>query len=363
MRERAQGAGAGARLRRGRLRADRIAGMRRLLLFVVAVGGPLAILVAAERFVLPAAIGIERDRFLMGFVSQLPVQDDVPLNALGLTGDVPAAERPEGGLRVLTLGASVLFNRHITRKLDEALERATGRPVETLGGALPSHTSWSSVHKYAYLRRHRFDVVLLYEGINDLLANHVAKEDFRADYRHLNAWYDRRGPLSSSLIARVLYNDFLYRPALTVWNEEDHPSEAVLRGNLHRLIDAVREDGGHPVPMTFAWLVPDGYDQEKFFQGRAGYHPPDRADAYPVELWGGVSWVRRGLVRTNAVVYEVAGEKGLPVLDMQQRMRGDPDLFVDVCHLSDEGVARFVDEVVAFLGEQGLLDPAGSSAR
>ena len=332
-------------------------GMRRLVLVAVAVGGPLALLVAAELWILPAALGMDRDRFLMGFVSQLRVQDDVPLNALGLTGDVPAPVRPEGGLRVLTLGGSVLFNRHLTQRLDAALERASGRPVETLGGALPSHTSWSSVHKYEYLRRHGFDVVLVYEGINDLLADHVAKEDFRPDYRHLNAWYDRRGPLSFSLVARILYNDFLYRAPTRVWNEEDHPSAVVLRENLRRLLAAVKADGGHPVPMTFAWLVPDGYEKEKFFEGKAGYHAFDRADAYPVELWGSVPWVRRGLIRSNAVVYEVANEAGLPVLDVQRRLGGDPRFFVDVCHLSEPGVDAFVAEAVAFLREHGLLDP------
>lgn len=329
--------------------------MGRLLLALVAIGVPAVLVLATELFVLPRALGMSRDRFLMGFVSQQAVQDGVKLNALGLTGDVPEAERPPGGLRVLTLGGSVLFNRDITAKLDAALERAAGRPVETLGAALPSHTSWSAVHKYAWLRKHDFDVVLIYEGINDLLASHVRPEEFRADYSHLNPWYDRGGLLERSILARALYNDFVHRRPETVWNASTHPTAPVFRENLRWLVRNVQADGGAPVPMTFAWLVPPSYDQEAFFQGRAGYHPAERADAYPVELWGSVPWVREGLGHMNVAVHEVASEASVPVLDMHAKLAGDPRWFVDVCHLSDAGVDAFVAAVVEHLVQRGHL--------
>ena len=44
------------------------------------------------------------------------------------------------------------------------------------------HTSRASVIKYDFLSKYRFDVVLIYEGINDLWANHVTPERFRDDY-------------------------------------------------------------------------------------------------------------------------------------------------------------------------------------
>lgn len=335
--------------------------MSRLTPAAAGIGISLALLAAADLWLLPARIGMPRDRFLMGFVSSLAVQDGVRLNALGLTGDVPGPDRDasgaagDPGLRVLTLGGSVLFNRRFTERLDAALERAAGGPVVTLGASLPSHTSWSSVHKYEHLRSHGFDVVLIYEGINELFADHVAKADFRPDYRHLAAWYDRRGPLAWSVIARIVYNDFVYRTPPRVWNASDYPHEASLRANLQYLVDAVREDGGHPVPMTFAWFVPERYDQEAFFRGEVGYAKPDRADAYPVELWGSVPYVRRGLVRSNLILREVAAEAGVAVLDMETRLRGQAGYFVDVCHLSESGVDAFIGEIVSFLEAEGLL--------
>ena len=110
-----------------------------------------------------------------------------------------------------TLGGSALFNRRMTERLKERLARDAPRPVEVLGAALRAHTTWSSVHKYRHLARYGFDVVLIYHAINDLKANHVAREDFRPDYSQLGPWY-RRGPLlDRSVVARLVHERLLYR--------------------------------------------------------------------------------------------------------------------------------------------------------
>ncbi len=309
---------------------------------------------AAEWWVLPAALGLPRESYLLGFVASDEQVADVPINAIGLTGALPDAA-PDGAIRVLTLGGSSLFNRRMTERLAARLDAEAERPVSVLGAALRAHTSWSSVHKYRYLRHHEFDVVLVYHGINDLFANHVAPEDFRVDYAHLGSWY-RRGPLlDRSVIARLVYERLLYRKPERVALAAGFASAAVFRDNLEWLVDAVRDDGGTPVLATFAWSIPRGYSYDAFQAGRLGYNNPERYDRCAVEVWGPVTWVREGIARHNLAVHEVAAARDVLLLDAERELGRDLHRFGDVCHLSEPGTDDFVELLARFLAEAGLL--------
>lgn len=315
-----------------------------------------ALVALVDLVVLPARIGVSRDAFLLGFVSTADRVDDVALNEMGFTGDVVTHPKPPGTLRVLTLGGSALFNRRITERLDARLERASPRPVELLGAALRAHTTWASVHKYRWLARHDFDLVLIYHGINDLYANHVAPEDFRDDYSHLGPWY-RRGPLlEHSVIARQVYNAWLWQVPPRVEAGSGLASAEVFARNLETLVREVRAHGGTPVLMTFAWSIPPDYAYDRFQAGQLGYDNPEHYDEWPVELWGPVDWVRRGLIRHNVAVHELARREAVPLVDQERLLGKDPAWFGDVCHPSEAGVDRFVENVAVALAADGLLD-------
>jgi len=317
----------------------------------------LVLLVAADLWLLPRFLPLPRATWLMGWAIPTSELEDVRINAAGFTGDDVTGPKPPGTRRVLTLGGSVLFNRRFTERLRAELVRRSDRPVELLGAALRSHTSRSSVLKWRLLRERGFDVVVIYEGINDLFANHIPPDGYREDYGHLGPWYVRGPLLDRSVIARLLYNNLLYRPPRHVVGASGFRSAGTLRANLRELVADVRACGAAPVLSTFAWAIPPDYTHERFVAGEAGYANPERYDYCPVELWGPPAWVREGLQRQNLVVHEVARETRTRLFDAEAVLGKDLRWFGDVCHPSEAGVDRLVKTLAEWLDGEGLLGP------
>lgn len=324
------------------------------------------VLALAEFVMLPRLLGAPRDLALMGWVATAAQVDDVPINSLGLTGDVPALPKPPSTRRVLILGGSSLFNRRMTERLRDALQQRSAAHVEVVGAALRMHTSRASVIKYEFLSKYRFDVVLIYEGINDLWANHVTSERFREDYGHLSPWYIRTPLLDRSLVARVVYNclvagktraieDFLSNPPGAAVGGAGFRSVETLGNNLRALVGMVREDGGVPILMTFAWAIPPDYSLEAFESGKLGYVNPDNYDRTAVEVWGTPSFVEQGLRLHNEVVRRVSREMGVPLLDQEALLRGRIELFGDVCHFNEAGTIEVIRNIVDFLVQRSIV--------
>jgi lysophospholipase L1-like esterase len=330
-----------------------------VLALAAGVAVALLLAVAADLWLLPLALPLPRDVWLMGFAASDPIVDGVPVNALGFTGDLAAGAKPPGTLRVLTLGGSALFNRRFTERLRARLAAEAPGRIEILGAALRAHTSRSSLLKWRLLRDRDFDVVILYEGINDLYANHVDPALYREDYAHLGAWYVRGPMLDRSVIGRRVYNDLLHRPAAGRGTASGFRSIETLRANLRELVGSIRAHGGEPVLSTTAWAIPADYDRERFLRGELGYANPERHDDQPVERWGPAPWVREGLQRTNVAIHELAAETGAPLFDAEAALGRDLRWFGDVCHPSEAGVDRLVGALAAFLRERDLLRPRG----
>ena len=141
------------------------------------------------------------------------VVDDVRINSQGFTGHILSESKPPETTRILTLGGSAMFNRRMTERLIESLSQATPTSIEIQGGAFRTHNTRSSLIKYQeHFYNYAFDYVLIYHGINDLWANHVALQEFRDDYSHLDATYTRNAVLNNSVIARYFYNALVFAP-------------------------------------------------------------------------------------------------------------------------------------------------------
>lgn len=302
--------------------------------------------------------GLPRDTFLMGFAATPNSWvDDTPINSMGFTGDPVDLVKPAQTIRILTLGGSAMFNRRMTQRLKDGLNKVSSSHIEIVGGALRAHTTASSILKYKLLSKYRPDLILIYHGINDLWANHVSLEDFRADYSHLSPWYKRNVCLDHSAICRMIYNRWIHRKPPTVFRATfgDSPGRDVFRRNVMTLIDAARETGSTPILMTFAWTIPDNYSMESFKAGGLGYNNPTRYDSWPVELWGPERYVREGLEANNGAVSDLARANNVLLIDQKKLMGNDLHWFGDVCHLSEEGTDRFISNIVDFFVDQGLV--------
>src|SRR5438128_105395 len=91
---------------------------------------------------------------------------------------------------VLILGGSVISPAfHFDKDLvNSKFEAALKRPVRIFNLATPAHTSRDSLLKYRALAQQKFDLVILYDSINDTRMNNCPPQMFRADYTHC-AWY------------------------------------------------------------------------------------------------------------------------------------------------------------------------------
>lgn len=319
-------------------------------------------LVIAEYVITPLALRITgkppRELMLLGFVSTPnTLIDDTPINAQGYTGDVISKDKSQPStIRILTLGGSAMFNRKMTQRLIEGLSKITPRQIEVMGAALRTHTTRSSLIKYeAQLYKYHFDYVLIYHGINDLWMNHVAATDFRDDYSHLNAFYKRNSLINNSLIARYLYNKFLWRAPPRQAEGAGIAASKTFEHNMRQLIQLVKRDGGVPVLMTFAWHIPENYTKESFESDGAGYNNQTRYDMWPVELWGEVDYVKQGLILNNSTVRKLAREENVLLIDQESMLSKDIRNFGDVCHFSESGTEIFVNSIAYYFKKNDLF--------
>jgi hypothetical protein len=72
--------------------------------------------------------------------------------------------------------------------LREGLQKRLARPVRVFNLAFPCQNSRDSLFKYRHLVCRHFDLVLAYDGINDMRMNNAPPGKFCDDYSHCS-WY------------------------------------------------------------------------------------------------------------------------------------------------------------------------------
>ena len=294
---------------------------------------------------------------------------------------------PQGALRVLILGGSTL-NRGFCdaeSRLQEQLASWLGRDVRIVNLAVAAQGSLDSYYKYWYLRDRHFDLVVLYNGINELRANDVPGELRRDDYSHY-AWYEevnflvrhydltRYGlvlpfylqhqavSLDRKIISRgrkVPYNSAGIRPEWMPFGASIK-SAVPFRRNLERTLSLARAKREPVLLMTFAYAIPEEYSRVRFEQGALGY---DRSKpGEPVEMWGRPEDIIRGLQVHNDIIREAANGTDVFFVDQDALMKHDPRNFIDVCHLSPAGSDQFVRHMVDKLKRQRFTMPRRSAS-
>jgi hypothetical protein len=274
------------------------------------------------------------------------------------------AVRGDDRFDVLVLGPSVL-DRHygnFDAAFDAAL-RARHPRAWVANLSLAGHSTRDSLNKYRQLGRHRFDLVVVYDSINELRANNVPPELFRDDYSHID-WYWEVNPIAEHpRLARVLTLPFGLRRAWLTFVEARHLREPVprvhpdpewlayggelktagpLRAQLEQIV-ALAHARGEPVLLsTFAWWVPPDYSLERFHAHELDYAYGRKA--VPIEVWGTPEHVMAGLARHNQVIAEVARTAPADYfVDLAARMAPGRRSYQDVCHLTPEGIAILVE--------------------
>jgi hypothetical protein len=299
--------------------------------------------------------------------------------------DVPA---PAGETRVLILGGSTLSPgfSDVGARLERGLAEWLQRPVRIINLAMPAQGSLDSFYKYWALRDQPFDLVILYDGINELRTNNVPPALWRDDYGHY-AWYEevnffmrhhgwtRAGlvlpfyvqhklvALDRKVLNRgrtLAYNSASSRPEWMAYGATVR-SAAPFRANLERTIELARRKGEPVLLMSFAWCIPEDYSLELFRTYQLPY--ARGAGAEPVEMWGAPPHIRAGLIAHNAVIRDVAQRSGTWFVDQHAALGEQPLRFLDVCHLSPAGAEVFADRILEELRRRWPAPPAAPEGR
>ena len=281
------------------------------------------------------------------------------------------AERPsheDGFYDILLLGASTLTKNwgDVEQSLREQLAYRGQHNVRIFNLALSSHTSRDSLLKYTALGDARFELVVIYDGINECRVNNVPPELFREDYGHYS-WYENVNTLapyhrttSFALpytlrhlavgIKQAVTKDRYVptKPPREDWVQygRDPRSVATFERNVGAILDLAQQRRDQVVLMTFATYVPEDYSLEAFKAKRLGYGMHHS----PIELWG----VRENVLKTLALQNEIlrnlaARYRGVLFVDQASLMPAEPRYFNDVCHLTVSGSSKFSENIVAVL--------------
>ncbi len=270
---------------------------------------------------------------------------------------------------VLLLGGSVL--EQVVEPLRVRLEKLVpiGRSLRLYDLTSSAHTTRDSLLKMRLLGERRFDVVIVYHGINDVRMNCCTRDEFRADYSHCD-WYS--GMSRRVAAGRLTFRGLLLDAAHQLIPLGEPSAEAAMLGrdvktrvsfenNLREIVQLAQRQTASParvVLITFGSCIPPGYSRSAFESGQCGF--AEGAYRMVVESWGDPTGVALGLVAHNEVVRKVAADSGATLVDMDARLSGQLALFSDVCHLSAAGQDAFVGHLTARLAAAGEFRPSVS---
>jgi hypothetical protein len=287
---------------------------------------------------------------------------------------------------VLFLGASTLHPDFgpIELMLKERLTRVLRRPVRTFNLAEAGHMSRDSVLKYRAVEQARFDLVVVYDNINETRANNCPPEVFREDYSHFG-WY-----LSANAVApyhgrarwalpmtcrflvtvcqRLLWSDQMVsrgdpRADWLPYGQTVRSADS-LRANLAEIQKLALAREEPLVLMKFATYFEPHYDQTKFKNLALDYC----LHISPTDIWGPADQVQNAVAVHNEVIVDSArSHPEVIFVDQEAALEKTAVNFNDVCHFTAHGCEIFVETLVDELLRRGIVvskpeppeDPAG----
>lgn len=259
---------------------------------------------------------------------------------------------------VVLLGGSVLepYWGDVERCLREKLSDLCGDEYRLFNLAGSAQTSRDSRTKYAHLADKQFDVVVVYDGINDVRMNNCSAEMFREDYTHC-AWYRSferyLAAGSMSLGAAVGQQLETLGEAIDRGGPvDDAHAEAgreiktagPLRDNLAEILRLAGERNDTVLLMTYAYYLPPNYTSERFKAHELDYTYLPDARSCDAAMWSKPEYLGPTIDAQNAEIRKLAAaHPETPFVDMQASLPARGENFVDPCHLTPAGSRLFVE--------------------
>lgn len=259
---------------------------------------------------------------------------------------------------VLLLDGSVLdpWCGRVEVCLKENLRAELGSRFRVYNLARQAHTSRDSLTKYLHLGDAQFELVIVYDGINDVRMNCCPRELFQDDYTHCSWYFEIQklidggrvsGTASAAdefkLVHRLIFLTSSVNDKMAEYGGEIK-TDRTLRQIQEGIIRAAADRGDVVLLSTYAYDIPGDYTVKHF--PMPGYGEWKGGAKTPAEMWGRPEDVTATLDAQNAAIRALARKyPNVLFVDQRELMPGQLQLFYDVCHLADTGSRRFVDNL------------------
>jgi hypothetical protein len=272
-------------------------------------------------------------------------------------------DKPHLFFDILMLGGSVLTPHwgKIENDLRQKLTLDGIHEVRIFNAGVSAQCTLDAENKLNILKGERFDLVLVYESLNECRLNNCPPEVFKPDYSH-SAWYEdintilRHKEMDYSIIPFVV--DYIHiklrqhfhrsryislnrlKPQWVVY-EKDIKTAPCYRKHITDIITLCRAAGMPLLIMTYAYYIPDDYSLDRFKKRKLDY----AIHHFSIEHWGKPEYVRLELEAHNRIIHEIAAARPydkLFFIDMDRLIQKGKTNFNDICHLTPDGSAEFV---------------------
>jgi lysophospholipase L1-like esterase len=252
----------------------------------------------------------------------------IEINSLGYRTREFSPRKPEGTVRVLCIGGSTTVAGRTNDETYPAIletrlkERWPGLPLEVLNLGISGVTSEEWRHRLPKLLAFSPDVVVQYDAINDIYWLHLKR--FAAEHP------GRRLLQGSLLFERLRGFDAA-------------ELDAHLRGTMDRFVEmdkGFREAGTAYLAASFA--SPDAARASEEVRRHLDANAEFWTRFFPLRSYAAYSAI---LARHNAFFVETTDRHHVNRVLVHEQLT-DPDLFIDACHFTPEGIGRLAEAML-----------------
>ncbi|MDZ7330978.1 MAG: GDSL-type esterase/lipase family protein [candidate division KSB1 bacterium] len=276
----------------------------------------------------------------------------------GYRGNDFKFEKDSNVTRIIIYGGSAVFDQAATEGKDwphlvEKLLNERGFSVEVINAGIPGHTSIDSFERL-FLEGHLFDpdYVAVYNAWNDikyfktkkpLLRIYKPYDESQDPFQNYQGWLDRFLCEHSQFYVRVRNRYFRWKLNIDTEGVKKKVSlssefyEIGLRQyklNMEMFVDCARNIGATPILITQARLV--SKDNTAADRNKIIYEYTELTHEA----------LLKAFEQCDQILYQVAKEKEVHIIDASKAMTGKSDFFIDHVHLTPKG-SSMIAEIVA----------------
>lgn len=292
-------------------------------------------------------------------------------NSHGFRGEEIAIPKPPGKFRIAILGGSTTYGEFIEdnadtfpAQLQAVLRDEFGyHQVEVINAGVPGYTSWESVGNLAFrLLDHQPDLIIPYEGVNDVHARLVHPRAYRADNAGRRTLWSEPIEVQickhSVLLRIVGYHAGLWRlPGVDSFVQAPtsdpgtHGRSAAIGGEP---MDVLDQNPPTFITRNLRTLVGIARAHDASVLLATWAHSPHKGD------YAATPHYQRGFVEQNHAVMQLAREMRIPCFDFASSMPTSPELWRDGRHVNARGAKIQAQLLARYLIENSLLPKAES---